>query len=353
MPDLANFNQQKQRILSLIRMKGPSLPVQIARGINVSPLFAGAFLSELYGEKKIIISNMKVGSSPLYYIQGQETMLENFSEYLNIREKEAFFLLKKEKILDDNAQTPIIRVALRAIKDFAVPIRVKTDNDSKLYWRHFSVSDGEFRELIQKSFNISEEKPSKTKEEPKKIEEEIIEPIVKKIEKEVIELPTKIEEKLLRKEETIKESSPKKPKKKEEERNELPTKKEEKLLRKKETNKESSPKKPKKKEEESHFSKKIKEYLAQREIEISKILIDKKKEFTAKIRMDMPFGKQEFFLVAKEKKSVNDNDLMIAMQNAQNEKMPALFLSLGDLHKKAKEYLKEWGNLVKYEKIKK
>jgi|SRR3989344_794078 len=320
MPDLANFNQQKERILSLIRMKGPSLPVQIARGINVSPLFAGAFLSELYGEKKIIISNMKVGSSPLYYIQGQETMLENFSEYLNIREKEAFFLLKKEKILDDNAQTPIIRVALRAIKDFAVPIRVKTDNDSKLYWRHFSVSDGEFRELIQKSFNISEEKPSKTKEEPKKIEEEIIEPIVKKIEKEVIELPTKIEEKLLRKEETIKESSPKK---------------------------------PKKKEEESHFSKKIKEYLAQREIEISKILIDKKKEFTAKIRMDMPFGKQEFFLVAKEKKSVNDNDLMIAMQNAQNEKMPALFLSLGDLHKKAKEYLKEWGNLVKYEKIKK
>jgi len=109
--------QLKERIVSMIRFKGPSLPVHVAKEIDTSMLFASAFLSELVSEKKIKISNMKVGSSPLYLIEGQESALERFAEHLKSKEKEAFILLRNSKILRDSELDSPIRVAIRSIKD--------------------------------------------------------------------------------------------------------------------------------------------------------------------------------------------------------------------------------------------
>ena len=80
----------KRKILSTIRFKGPSLPVHIAREIGMDILFASAFLAELLSEKELKISNMKVGSTPIYFIQGQEPKLEKFSQHLGNKEREAF-----------------------------------------------------------------------------------------------------------------------------------------------------------------------------------------------------------------------------------------------------------------------
>ena len=71
----------KEKIIFVFKKRGPSLPVHVAQETGMSILFASAFLSELLAEKKIKISNMKVGSSPLYFISGQEFMLEKFSEF--------------------------------------------------------------------------------------------------------------------------------------------------------------------------------------------------------------------------------------------------------------------------------
>ena len=84
--DMQKLIQNKETIISTNQSKGPSLPVQVAREANLSLLFASAYLSELYNEQKIKMSQMKVCSSPLYYIQGQEAMLENFIQYLNHKE---------------------------------------------------------------------------------------------------------------------------------------------------------------------------------------------------------------------------------------------------------------------------
>ena len=105
--NLEKLKQNKDRILSLINMRGPSLPVQIGKAIGLEPLFASAFLSELYAEGRIKLSNLRVGSSPLYYLPGQEQMLEKFVEYLNQREKEAFQILKKENLLEDEKLSPV------------------------------------------------------------------------------------------------------------------------------------------------------------------------------------------------------------------------------------------------------
>ncbi len=132
--------QIKERIISLIRLKGPSLPVHVAKETGLSILFASAFLSELLYEKKISISNIKVGNSPLYFISGQEPQLERFAQYLKSKEKDAFFLIKERKFLKDEEEEPAIRVALRGIKDFAIPFK----RGEEIYWRYFTVPETDF-----------------------------------------------------------------------------------------------------------------------------------------------------------------------------------------------------------------
>ena len=131
----------KEKILSTLRQRGPSLPVHIAGETGLSMLFASAFLSELLSGKKIKISNMRVGNSPIYFIQGQEYLLENFSQYIKSKEKEAFLLLKEKKILKDAEQDPAIRVALRSIKDFAIPFK----KNEEIFWRYFIVKKEEIK----------------------------------------------------------------------------------------------------------------------------------------------------------------------------------------------------------------
>ncbi len=140
----------KEKIISLLQIRGPSLPVHVSSEIKTSILFASAFLSELASEKRIKISNMRVGSSPLYFLPGQEPLLEKFSQYLKSREKDAYMLLKGEKFLKDSIQAPAIRVAIREIRDFAIPFK----NKDEIFWRYFLIPESELE--------IKEEKPSKT-----------------------------------------------------------------------------------------------------------------------------------------------------------------------------------------------
>ncbi|MBX4212025.1 hypothetical protein KW787_01035 [Candidatus Pacearchaeota archaeon] len=302
-----NASQIKEKILSLISVKGPSLPIHLARGVNLSPLFVSAFLSELYSEGKIRISDMKVGSSPLYILPGQEEQLENFIEYLNPKEKEAFHLIKKNKMLDDEQQTPVMRVALRALKDFAIPLKIRQNDQVKNFWKYHLIQDSEIQQILQPPLIAPQiTLPSASPMPPSQT---------------ILELP---------KEKEMQEI------------NESP-KKEEKEV--------SKPIKKKKKEEYA-FPERVKAYLASKDIEVLEILLEKKKDFMAKIRADTLFGKQEYMLTAKDKKKLNETDLTLAYQKAHGEKMPALILSPGEIDKKALEHAKTWRNLIKFEKAK-
>lgn len=154
--------QIKDKIVSFIRTNGPSLPVHIASKIENSILFTSAFLSELLSEKRIKISNMRVGSSPLYLLEGQEPQLEKFSQYLKSKEKEAFLLLKEKRFLKDALQQPAIRVALRDIRDFAIPFRYNKDGD-EIWWRYFTTPESELS-LPKK---VEPEAPTETEQKPK------------------------------------------------------------------------------------------------------------------------------------------------------------------------------------------
>ncbi len=298
--------QTRERIISLLRINGPSLPVHIAKGTGLSILFASAFLSELFYEKEISISNIKVGSSPLYFLPGQEPQLERFSHYLKSKEKEAFLLLKENKFLKDSEQQPAIRVALREIKDFAIAFKI----GEEIYWRYFIIPEEEFDK---------KEKPAliEVKKELEVIPEE-------KQEEEKSE-----EDKLGDEGEGVKEEL------------NIFEEKPQKTERKRTTRKRNS-----KKQDEQFFNK-VKEFLSEKNIEIIDIQSFNKNDLALKVKEE----KEEKLLIAYNKKKITSADLIKAYKKSLEANLPYIILSLGEPAKNLKELISAIKELSKIDRI--
>ena len=286
--DASSFNvnvlKEKPRIVGLLGRKGPSVAPAIAKEIGLNSFLASALISELLHDKVLKASSLRVGGGPLYYIPGQEAAVENFIQYLPGKEREAFNLLKKEEILEDSKQEPAIRVALRAIKDFAVPLKVYLENQEMLFWKIHTMGKEEFENRI----NIMLNPPKMAKSEP--------------LPEKVIEAP-KFEEK----KEMIQE--------KEEigERSQIKSKKSSRMR--------------------GSFDFMVDCWLKENNASISGLSKDGK---SAQGKITLP-GKGEYLLLARNKKTLNELDLVIASQLGLNEKLPVLLLANGKLSKKAEE----------------
>ena len=293
----------KEKIISILRIRGPGLPVHIARETNLSILFSSAFLSELLSEKKIKTSHMKVGGSPLYFIPGQEPRLENFSQHLKSKEKDAFNLLKEKKFLKDKEQEPAIRVAMRSIRDFAIPFRI----NEEIIWRYFTIPESEFR-IEEKIMSIKQEFPIKITTDEQKTSElqltgqETIEPAEKEGELDIFDKKIK------------------------------PERKEKK-------------KKLKPKRDEKFFNK-IKEFLAKNSIEIINIENVKKNELTIKIRENQ----EEKILFAFNKKKISEMDIIRAYKKSSKSDKYSI-LCLGEPPKKLNELIESLKNLSGIKKL--
>ncbi|MEM4230336.1 MAG: hypothetical protein QXF25_00455 [Candidatus Pacearchaeota archaeon] len=291
----------KHKILTFLEKNGPSLPIPIAREVGINSLFSSAFLSELLDEGKIKISKLKVGGSPLYFLPNQEQMLENFIRYLQPKEREALAILKEKKVLKDLDLDPSIRVALRNIKDFAFSLIIEANNEKILFWRYLTVNESEAKKIIEQFFpiNIFEKlTPTKIQQNPQEITQQILNIIPKE--------------------------------KKKTEKAEFKEKKEIK---------------------QTDFSQKIEKNIIQSGLEILERIEAKKKDYVAKVLINSQIGKIPYLCMAKDKKKITENDFAIAIQKAQNMKLPVLFISQGTLSEKAKSYLKTWEGMIKFTSI--
>ncbi len=295
-----------EKILNILRQKGPSLPINISKQMGMNSLFVSAFLSEMVGEKRVKISHMKVGGSPLYFLDGQEEKLEGFSNYLPPRENEAFMLLKENKILKDDEQEPAIRVALRSISDFAVGFK----QGEEIYWRYALVSEEEVREIL----------------EPKKI----------------ISVPVQIREtergqrkyrKVVRSEREAPVMIIKDKKKISEFENPLVIK-------------EKKKEKPK-----SEFVLGVINIIKQRGFEIVEEREHKPKEYNCIVRIKSELGAIDFLCQAKDKKKISETDFKKLLSDAQKIPLPALMISTAEVSKKAEGYLKRYESVLKWMKI--
>jgi hypothetical protein len=297
----------KEKIMSILGKKGPSLPVHIAKEIELSILFTSAFLSELASEKRIKISYIKIGNSPLYYLPGQKPLLEKFSHYLKDKEREAFMFLKEKKFLKDSEQAPAIRVALREIKDFAVPFL----KEKEIIWRFFSVPEEEF---------VKEEKPIAREIVKEKTHPGVVE-LEKPIVREIKEIKTKAEEK----EKTLDIfDTPKKRKRK------------------------TQKKTPKKSKKEGDFFNKTKEFLAEKSIELFDIISFDKNQIILRIKDN----EGEKIMIVYNKKRINDSDIIRAAKKSSEFNLPYIIVSLGEPLKKIHELIEAIKNLHSIEKLK-
>lgn len=312
-----NALETKEKILSILRRRGPSLPVHVAKETGLSILFASAFLSELIADKKVKFSDMKIGSSPLYYLNEHAYMLERFGQYLKSKEKDAFNLLKDKKFLIDSEQSPQIRVALRSIKDFAVSF----NKNGQIIWRYYIIPDTEFKQDIV-------ELPIKAKEE-EQIQPKVI----------AIETKEKIIEPIIEKPVEIKNEKSKEIKKEQ--------KKEINIVEKtKKTAGKKQARKRKQKIDDSFFNK-VKEWIANNSMEIIDIQDFNKNELHLKVKKD---GKEHFLSVYNKKRLV-DSDLVKANKKARELGLSYSILSFGELKKKISDIIDAAKNLFEIKKM--
>jgi hypothetical protein len=296
---MIDIQEKKKKVISFLENSGPSLPVRIAKAIEMDPIFTSAILSELLSSKDVKTSNMRVGASPLYFLEGQEQKLEEQIENLKSAEKEAFLKLKKKKILKDEEENPQTRVALRNIRDFAIPFRFK----EKIMWRHAFTEEKEIREMLENNGGAPEKKIEETKE------------IATKNDNEEREAETK---------ETEKNAEEEKPKKIEE------------IF---------TPE-----EDETEFFTEIKNFLDKKGIEFTEKIQTDKKEIVAKVSLPTKLGDITFLLIAKNKKSINISEINSSIQRANYEKMPCLLIIRKEPSKKIQNLI-EQNNLIKLETL--
>ena len=288
--------------MQFLRMNGPSLPSKIGKLLNTDLLLASAHLSDLISQGKVKVSSLKIGGSPLYYMPGQEHQLSHYaSGNMNPKDVAVLHSLQEKKLLRE-AHLPLLdKVALRSLKDFAVPLQVTVDGKKELFWKWHLCSAQEANELLSIYFAPPQEEIEQVKE-------------IKSV------LPP---ESLLQSQPTL--VPPQIPENDVSEGSKLLTKTKERTKRKK---------------QEEEFFPEVEEICKKLKISIEqKDTIRKNAELELILKVPSAVGTMTYFCKAKNKAKCDEKDLSAAYMQAQIKKLPLLLLYTGELTKKAQEML--------------
>jgi hypothetical protein len=299
---MIDIQEKKRKIISFLENSGPSLPVRIAKTIEMDPVFASAILAELLETKQVKTSKMKIGSSPLYYLENQSQELEKHTDNLKSIEKEAFLKLKENKILTDEKEEPATRVALRNIKDFAIPFKF----EEKIMWKYAFATEEEIKERLSPKEEMPEEEVEEEPEE--EVEEEPEIPKAWEAKKEEIQKARQESKKI----EPILEKT------------EEETKKDNKT-----------------------FLEKVENFLEEKNTKIISIEEVDKKKVIAKTESESKTA----LLFAFNKKKIDEQELMKCYKKAKASNLPYHIIILGDLTKKMNETIDAYKKLIEVQKL--
>lgn len=269
----------REQILMLAQQK-PLLPNDVAKSLNTNMLMASAMLSELTATKKLRISRLKVGSSPLYFLPEKEAQLQEYINSLQEKDRQTALALQQHKVMQDTAQDPLTRVSLRQITDFSRPLQVKNGDSEFLFWKWFLVSDDDAKKLIEQMVVPAEKVLPKAQLVPSLPEPKLVSP-------QIITAPKK-------------SSLPK-----------------------------------------ENFSDKVESFFSVSKITVLEKKVLKRSECEFVIEVPSPVGALTFYCRARNKKKISDADVSQAFVEGQLRKLPVLLVCDGELNKKAKELLSQ------------
>ena len=342
--------RDQDKILYFLKVVGPTIPSKVAKNIGTEILLASAHLSDLAAQGKVRISSLKIGGTPLYFLPGQEEQLYHFAAgNMNPKDFQVLDLLRQQRILRENSIDLLSKVALRSLKDFAVPLQVTVAGNKELFWKWHLLSDEEASSTIKQilfakeekvqssppleeqqslsqtlsptleTFNLSPQKDEalyKTKREPEKISALALEQ--EALEDNSLDLTLKEQEDELRNLE--KESAAVS------------------RLHRPSTKIRRAPRKLK--AQEDVFFPSAEEYLVNKEILIQEHeIIRKNAEINLLIKVPSVVGLVTYFCKVKKKAKCDEGDISSAYMEAQIKKLPLLLLYTGEITKKAQEML--------------
>jgi len=309
------------RVLEMVKQRGPIIPSDISKDINMNTLITSAILAELVSNKQLKLTSLKYGGTPMYYAPGQEEKLQEYSRFLHAKDKEAYALLKTELVLRDSTLEPITRVALREIKDFAFPLEVIANGSKEIFWRWYLMSNEDAEPKIKNLLGL---------ERPKEViaeKQEVVRPAEVKPQA-TLDKPTPvvthtpaIEKPAQIIEPQVKKVAPKK-----------------RVVR------------PKK--DSGAFITKVINFFSTNNIEIlQKIDAKKKTEADFLISVPSPVGSVRYYCKAKDKKNSNEGDLSTAFVVGQSKQLPVLYLTNGKLTKKASSMMENEFKTMNFKQI--
>jgi len=147
----------KSEIVGLIRSLGPIVPAEISSKLKVNSVIVSALLSELIREKVIKYSHKKVGSSPLYYIAGQEDRVrKRLLPELKIPERKIVEFFEENKLALRDGLAPQQRFMVDELEDFITKITLTINGEEKIFYKNYSVSE---QELLKDMKNMKMKMP--------------------------------------------------------------------------------------------------------------------------------------------------------------------------------------------------
>jgi len=298
----------KERVFDYVQTHGPILPSVISKEFRSTNIFISALLSELVTNKRVKLTRGKIGGSPLYYCKNQEAkIVELLRGNIGQKQREALDILMEKKVLRDRDCLPFERVALRELEDFAIPVKLVISDVEEIFWKWYLLPDQDAKELIERALERIYPPPKKEEEK-----------IVVKEDKKIVSKEEVLED------EIVPEKEGEKPEKK----------KKKKFLQ------EVLVDKGKKEKAEGDFENTVIQYLKKKDIKIiDKNSVAKNKELNFTVQIPTSVGELCYFVKARNKKNLSEGDLLLAFTEGQNLKLPTLYLSSGDITKKAKDYM--------------
>jgi len=298
----------KERVYEYVNTNGPALPATLAKEFRSTNIFISALLSELVTNKRIKLSRAKIGGSPLYYCKHQEyALVDLLRGNLGQKQREALDIIREKKVLRDRDCLPFERVALRELEDFAIPVKLVINDVEEIFWKWYLLPDEEAKGLIEHSLQRIYG--------PMKEEEALVH-----VAHRLGSVTESIKPELGIHQSELQSKEPKKKRKK--------------FLQ------EVLVDKAKKEESALDFEKLVMQYFKKREIKVlEKTPVAKNKELNLVVQIPTSVGELSYFVKARKKKSLSEGDLLLAFTEGQNLKLPTLYISSGDITKKAKEYM--------------
>lgn len=290
----------REEVLRVIRQYGPLQPLEVKRHIGKGETtLIGAMLSELAHNNHVAITKLKRGSSPFYYDPNNPASLERVAEYLGEKDLRTYALLKEKQVINSALVEPLTRVSLMNIKDYSRAFNYTINGEEQLFYRYYLLSEEQAKQMIAEA--LKPKKKPAPKPEPQ--------PVHTPPKKQVVTKPKK-------------QVKPKKTTKKKivvEEQTTLAP--------------EAKPEMP-----DEPFFKRVVRYCKNKKIKIREWKVLRKgSELDFVVAMPTPVGRAEYFIKAKSKKKSNDGDIAAALLAGQLRRLPVIYLTTGEVTKKAKE----------------